>query len=280
VIVDYIDAHRSLFGVEPICRVLSAHGTQIAPSTYYATVHTQVPTSELEDAYTANALFDLHCGNRGVYGRRKLWHAARRAGLAPGRDRVARLIRMAGLTGAGRGKHSTITTRPAATAVERHPDLVKRGWSQPSQPDQWWVADFTYVWTLPGSAMSRCSPTSTRGESWAGGSRRRSRPPLVLSVLEQALFARRRTNADFTATGLVHPSDMRGCNIRLWPSQRRCARPGSPARSAPVGSALDNALMESKYVVNTTTRCSETRPGFTTASWTSSLPRAAGGEQE
>ena len=31
-IVDYIDAHRNLFGIEPICPVLSAHGTTIAPS--------------------------------------------------------------------------------------------------------------------------------------------------------------------------------------------------------------------------------------------------------
>jgi putative transposase len=36
VIVDYIDAHRDRFGVEPICRVLSEHGCQVAPSTYYA----------------------------------------------------------------------------------------------------------------------------------------------------------------------------------------------------------------------------------------------------
>ena len=35
-IVDYIDAHRNSFGVEPICRVLTEHGMQIAPSTYYA----------------------------------------------------------------------------------------------------------------------------------------------------------------------------------------------------------------------------------------------------
>jgi len=36
VIVDYIDAHKTDHGVEPICRVLSQAGVQIAPSTYYA----------------------------------------------------------------------------------------------------------------------------------------------------------------------------------------------------------------------------------------------------
>jgi putative transposase len=33
----FIDDHRDHFGVEPICRVLTEHGCQIAPSTYYAT---------------------------------------------------------------------------------------------------------------------------------------------------------------------------------------------------------------------------------------------------
>ena len=35
-IVAFIDEHRDRFGVEPICRVLSAHGVQVAPSGYYA----------------------------------------------------------------------------------------------------------------------------------------------------------------------------------------------------------------------------------------------------
>jgi hypothetical protein len=33
--VNYIDDHKQVFGVEPICRVLSEHGMPIAPSTYY-----------------------------------------------------------------------------------------------------------------------------------------------------------------------------------------------------------------------------------------------------
>lgn len=32
----FIDEHRELFGVEPICRVLKEHGVKIAPSTFYA----------------------------------------------------------------------------------------------------------------------------------------------------------------------------------------------------------------------------------------------------
>ena len=124
-IVDYIDAHRHRFGVAPICAVLSQHGTTIAPSTYYATLHARVSDADLDDAYRANALFDLHRVNRGVYGRRKLWHAARRAGLHVGRDQVERLMRMVGIRGVVRGAHSTTTTRRCAEPAARHPDLVQ-----------------------------------------------------------------------------------------------------------------------------------------------------------
>lgn len=35
-VVTFVDDHRERFGVEPICRVLSQHGVQIAPNSYYA----------------------------------------------------------------------------------------------------------------------------------------------------------------------------------------------------------------------------------------------------
>ena len=42
-------------------------------------------------------------------------------------------------------------SRPAADRRRpRHPDHVKRRGAYPTRPDQWWVADFTYVWTTAG----------------------------------------------------------------------------------------------------------------------------------
>jgi putative transposase len=77
-----------------------------------------------------------------------MWHALRREGHQVGRDRVARLMRIAGISGAVRGRHRTVTTRRDQN-VQRHPDLVKRGWGI-KRPDTVWVADFTYVWTYQG----------------------------------------------------------------------------------------------------------------------------------
>jgi putative transposase len=71
----------------------------------------------MDDAYLANQLRSLGQDNWGVYGARKLWHAARRAGHDLGRDQVARLMRLAGIAGTVRGRHRTVTcsaTRPAA----------------------------------------------------------------------------------------------------------------------------------------------------------------------
>jgi putative transposase len=36
VVTAFIDDHKDRFGVEPICRTLTAHGVPIAPSGYYA----------------------------------------------------------------------------------------------------------------------------------------------------------------------------------------------------------------------------------------------------
>ena len=80
-IVDYIDAHRDRFGVDPICAVLSEHGLQIAPSTYYA-AKARGPVSDTDwaDAHAANTVHQLFVANRRLYGVRKLWHAMKHAG--------------------------------------------------------------------------------------------------------------------------------------------------------------------------------------------------------
>jgi len=89
-----------------------------------------------------NALVTLHQENWGVYGVRKLWHAGRRAGLEVGRDQVGRLMGIAGIQGAVRGRHRTVATRGNKEAP-RHADLVKRGWNTPTSTDQLWAADFS-----------------------------------------------------------------------------------------------------------------------------------------
>jgi len=215
----------------------------IAPSTYYERCKAPVSAAELADAHAANTLVDLYRRNRGVYGVRKLWHAARRAGHGWGRDQVGRLMGLAGIDGVRRGRRSTITTR-RDQAAPRHPDLCDRAWATPSRPDQWWVADFTYVWTPAGFVYVSfvTDVYSRRILGWRVSSSKTT--PLVMSALEQALFTRRRGNAAFTATGLVHHSDAGSqyTSLAFTEALLEAAIAGSIGS---VGDALDNALMES-----------------------------------
>ena len=205
-IVDYIDSHRGRFGVEPICAVLAEAGIAIAPSTYHARARCPVTDAELADAYLANELRSLWQANWGVYGARKLWHAARRAGHDLGRDQVARLMRLAGIAGTVRGKHRTVTTQRDQTAP-RHPDLVKRGWHAPTGVDQLWVADFSYVWTLAGFVYVAfvVDVFSRRILGWRVTTTKHT--GMVTDALRQALQVRRRAQDAWVAAGLVHHSD-------------------------------------------------------------------------
>lgn len=262
--IDYVRGHADRFGVEPILTVLNQHGIGIAPSTYCAHAARGFgPTdAELEDAYLANQLFALWVRNRRLHGRRKLWKSARRAGIDVGRDQVERLMRLAGIDGVRRGKHRTITTQRDDTAP-RHPDHVKRRWSLPTRTDQWWVADFTYVWTTAGfcyvSFITDVFARSILG--WRVSTSKAT--PLVTAALEQALFTRRRTNAQFTATGLLHHSDA-GSQYTSLAFTDALVDAGITGSIGSVGDALDNALMESGIGLFKTEVIEHERPTWVT----------------
>jgi putative transposase len=65
------------WGVEPICRVLSEHGTPIAPSTFYDARDRTSARAE-RDEQLKTAIARVHQANSGVYGARKVWLALNR----------------------------------------------------------------------------------------------------------------------------------------------------------------------------------------------------------
>ena len=204
----YIDQYRHQFGVEPICRVLTEHDIQIAPSSYYAHRRQPVTDALRAEAVLVNVVIDLHRKNRDVYGIRKMWHAMTQAGHQVGRDQVARLMAIAGVQGVSRGQHTTTTTRRGTGADHsRAADLIGRNWAAPTRPDQWWVADFTYVWTTCGFCYVSfiTDVYSRRILGWRASMSRTT--DLVTCALAQALATRRRASSEFTAQGLIHHSD-------------------------------------------------------------------------
>ena len=101
----------------------------------------------LRDGVLVGRISAVHQANYGVYGVREMWHALRREGIDIGREHTARLMRLAGVSGKGKGR-SPITTRKA-NVPDLRPDLVQREFSA-AAPNKLWVADITYVRTKKG----------------------------------------------------------------------------------------------------------------------------------
>ena len=121
--------------------------------------------------------------NNRVYGARKLWKAARRAGHDIGRDQVALHMRAAGITGARRGKRVR-TTKPDPAAA-RHPDLVGRDFTA-TAPNQLWVTDLTFVPTWADVAYA-CFITDVYSRTIVGWRvAGHMRTTMVLDAIEMA----------------------------------------------------------------------------------------------
>ena len=234
-IVDYIDQHRNVHGVEPICSVLSAAGCSIAPSTYYAAKSRPPSVRQLRDQVMMPILLALWLANYRVYGARKLWRAAGRAGHDIGRDQVARLMCELGIRGVRRGR-KVFTTR-SDPAAARPADLVKRNFTA-TAPNQLWVTDLTYVATWSGVAYV-CfivDAFSRMIVGWRVAGHMRT--DMVLDALEMARWSR-----GTRLEGLVAHSDA-GSQFTSIRYGERLADLGAVPSIGTVGDSFDNALAE------------------------------------
>ena len=196
--VSFLDEHRAVYGVEPICEVLP-----IAPSTYYEQKVRQADPSRLparaqRDAELREAIPRVWKENFSVYGPRKVWKQLKREGIEVARCTIERLMRDLGLRGAVRGRKFK-TTIPDTAAV-RPADLVQRDFTA-TRPNQLWVADLTYVATWRGFVFVAfvIDVFARRIVGWRASSSLRT--DLALDALEQALYDRPEVE------DLVHHSD-------------------------------------------------------------------------
>jgi putative transposase len=230
--VDYIDAHRDEFGVEPICSVLP-----IAPSTYYNAKTRPLSARALRDVVMMQVLMVLWVGNRKVYGAHKLWKAARRSGHDIGRDQVARLMRELRIEGISRRRKKVFTTLADPDAT-RAPDLVNRDFTA-DRPDALWVTDLTYVPTRSGMAYV-CfivDAFSRRIVGWRVAANMRT--DMVLDALEMA----RQSRGARRLIGLVTHSDA-GSQFTSVRFTERLDEIGARPSIGTVADSYDNALAE------------------------------------
>ena len=232
----FIDEHREVYGVEPICKVLP-----IAPFTYHKHVAQRQDATRLsararEDLVPKPEIARVFAENFAVYGVRKVWRQMMREGFAVARCTVERLMRDMGLAGVIRGKpvRTTISDKAAPCPL----DHVNRQFRAPA-PNRLWVSDFTYVATWAGFVYVAfvIDTYARRIVGWRAS--RTAHAGFVLDALEQALHDRRPVHRG----GLVHHSD-RGSQYVSIKYTERLAEAGIEPSVGSVGDSYDNALAE------------------------------------
>ena len=234
--IAFVDDHRDVYGVEPICKVLP-----IAPSTYHERQAQRRDPSRLSararrDLDLKPQIARVFAENFAVYGVRKVWRQMLREEIALARCTVERLMRQMGLRGVIRGKPVRTTISDKAAPCPR--DHVNRQFHAPA-PDRLWLSDFTYVATWAGFVYVAfiIDAYARRIVGWRAS--RTAHASFVLDALEQALHERRPQHR----AGLIHHSD-RGSQYVSIKYTERLAEAGIEPSVGSVGDSYDNALAE------------------------------------
>ena len=232
--IAFIDEHRDVYGIEPICRLLP-----IAPSTYYRHAGRrsdpeQWPARARRDAELKALIRAVWDENFGVYGVRKVWRQLLRDGVKLARCTVARLMKVMGLEGVRRGRRIKTTQRDDALPCPL--DRVKRQF-RADRPNALWVADFTYCWTWSGFVYVAfvTDVFARRIVGWRVSASMRT--DFVLDALNQALHDRQ------PPPGLIHHSD-HGSQYLSIRYTERLVDVGVEPSVGTVGDSYDNALAE------------------------------------
>ena len=157
-------------------------------------------------------------------------------GIRVSRQRVARLMRLAGLHGVSRRRWVSTTVR--GQQARPAPDLVQRH-CQAEHPNRWGVADVTYLPTGTGFLYLAVvmAVFSRRVGGWAMATHRRT--ALGLQALEMALSQRRPTD--------VIPHSEQGAQYPSVAFGQRCHAAGGRPSMGSVGDGFANALAESFF---------------------------------
>jgi len=213
------------------CRVL-----RISTSGYYEWRGRAPSVRAVADASLTVQIREIHTMSRGSYGVPRV-HAELRlgCGVRCGRKRVARLMRSTGLHGIYVRRR-----RRGCPAPSVHDDLVRRCFVADA-PNRLWLTDITEHPTREGKVYLAAvlDVYGRRVVGWSIADHLRAE--LVVDALEMARWRRR------PAPGQTVLHSDRGAQYTSWAFGHRLRDAGLLGSMGRVGSAYDNAMMESFF---------------------------------
>ncbi len=210
---------------------------QISKSGYYGWEGRLPCKRAIANAALTERIQEVHAMSDETYGMPRIRAELRNTGQRVGKNRIARLMRLAKLRGVSRRRSYVVTTK-RDKANKAAPDLVRRQFTA-TDINQLWVADMTYIPTWQGFIYLAVVTDvfSRKVVGWQFGERMTS--DLVLDALSMAVTQRKPTN-------VIHHSDQ-GSQYTSIAFGNRCKEMGVRPSMGTVGDAYDNAMAESFF---------------------------------
>lgn len=229
----FVARHRPIWPVNRMCRLLA-----VSRSGFHEW-HERAPSvRSLEDERLTARIRSFHLLSGRSYGSPRILRDLREAGERIGENRVARLMRRAGIEALRRRKRRPIDegVRPECAIAA---NMLDRNF-EASAPNEKWVADFTYIDTAEGWLYLAVvlDLFSRRIVGWS--MKPEMTAQLVMDALVMALWRRGKPGE------LLHHSDQ-GSQYAAEDFQRLLAHHGIACSMSRKGDCWDNAAMESFF---------------------------------
>ena len=139
----WIAAQRGSWPVRTMCQVLD-----VSSSGFYEWLRRPASCRTQEDARLTQCIQQSFERSGCSYGSPRVWHDLRAAGESCGHNRVARLMRLAGLQARQKRRRRGSTEQSFGTPAVAQ-NLLRRDFVA-VRPNEKWVGDITYLWTAQG----------------------------------------------------------------------------------------------------------------------------------
>ena len=228
-----IEVEKAHYPVALMCRVLG-----VSRSGFYdSRARARPRPREVRDADLIERIRKIHAASRATYGSPRVHRQLARDGVIVGKDRVARLMVVAGLRGRVRRRFKVTTDSKHDNRIA--PNTLNRQFAA-EVSDSVWCADITSIWTAAGWVyLAAVIDLSTRMiVGWSMATHMRTE--LIESALRNALGTRS------PAQSLLHHSD-RGSQYTSDSYRTMLADHGIDCSMSRAGNCYDNAVMESFF---------------------------------
>lgn len=229
----WIDGQRKDYELAELCATMN-----VSPSGYAAWKKGGSPVRRrLTDTQMVTHIRAIHKEVKGAYGSPRMVRALRARGCPASKERVERLMRENGIQ--ARHKRRFKVTTDSKHRLPVAPNVLDRNFT-PTEPNQVWAGDITYIWTAEGWLYLAVVLDLFNREVVGWSIKPRMTADIVTDALKMAWFRRR------PAPGLIHHSD-RGSQYASGAFQAQLHAYGMQCSMSRKGNCWDNACSESFF---------------------------------